>query len=1091
MRTPLSNRARAPWFALVVFMCAAIAPRVVAIENEAAPANARNAAEANDRQSRRAAIERFEAFLAKYPESATRADVLLTLADLHAEEEIEAALAGSADDGAGPDAIPHAASIRCLTEIAERFPSFARREEALYRLGYLCADARDDGAASAAFDAVVRESPSGAFAGSARVRLAEIALRRGDFAAAAAAFRDALAHGADARVEEVHYRLAWALYRMRDFDAARETLVDGILAESGAGADPEIGLVREMIHLLAVIAAATPGTAHVDVLAQSLDGAPRRVFFTELGEILLEEDRAAESLRYLDDARAGASQHDRAPSLAQAAIEASLAAESREHAATRMIEFANAFGTAGEWRRDRTLSPDERERIDALCEENLYRGGALLYEAARDSAAVAELAPRAEAALNAAVAAYPEAAGVDDARFMLGELARSAERWNEAAEFYAAARVDRVGAARREALLYGRVLALEGMRQGARAENGGNPAGALPGTYTREIVTRQIAAIDVYLDAHPNASDAQRLVEKRADLLVTTGAHAAAAEAYARIAVNEAKGSPRARELAAKRGAALVNADRPAEAAAAFEEAAAPEEAAAALYEAAQQLTRAGHAEAAGLGLFSLCARYPGSSVAFAAVLDGVELLANAQRYDTLAVCVSELAPLAYSGAGQVDSLRHAVVAAAARAESENALGAAPLFIAAARFGDGPEVAATLVRAADLETARADGAHAAAALLLLERARPAAARGAVFDSAAVCALRVGIARRLGDTFARLGRERDCLAAYDDAIALGEQNPLASPALDRELALAALQKADILRAAFEKRASSAPASLKETQRQRKEAGAICDVYARAAARAFRDLTPRACVGAADFMIAVSRTLFSRGLAKEDASLLEEARLAAAAASSYRATAASLDLEHGSEWAARVDATRFWRDALITEAIARADSIADAVGVDAAGATSADAKRRARAIVRLGDLAHVLETVSLFADAPDAGDGASAALALRRGALHEEMIALLLGAPLPADLGDDARAAYTDAVEERTAAWRGDALAIYRAEIARANARHSAPAVNAAASESTSPWMTELNGRAARLADAAEINSSLTQRPSRRVTEEMQQ
>lgn len=1045
----------------------------------AAPVTARAADPAADRHARREAIARFEAFLEKYPATATRAEVLFTLADLHADEEIDAAMSAAPGDGAVLESVSHAASIRYLAEVVERYPAFARREEALYRLGYLRADARDDAAAAAAFESLVQEFPSGVFAASGRVRLAEIALRRGEFAAAAAAFRDALARGADARAEEIHYRLAWSLYKSSDFAASRETLVEGIGVEASGGADPELGLLREMIHLLAVIAVGSRGGGEADAIAARVDPAARRVFLAEVGEILLDEDRAAESIRFFDAARGDAAAHERAPELAQAAIDASVAAESRERAAERMIDFAAAFGPDGEWRRTVALSAERRARVDALCEENIYRGGVLLYEAARDSAGDPELARRAETALSAAVAAYPGAPGVDDARFLLGELARAAERWGEAASLFAEARVERVSAARREPLLFGRVLALEGARQEAAARAGQPGGGERAADGAAEIATREIAAIDAYLAAHPEASEAERLVEKRADLLAMTGAHAQAAGAYAAILEREAPGSARARELEAKRGAALVGAGRPSEAAAAFEAAAAPELAAAALYEAAQRDAESSGAAEAGLALFALCARHPGAEVAFASALDGVDFLATAARYDTLAACAAALPAPVFAGAGQADSLRHVLAAAAARAEARGAPAAPALFEVASRFGQGLEVAALLVRAADLEAAR--GAGTDVVLALLERARPVAARGAAADSIARDALSAGIARRLGDTFARAGREREAISAYDAAIAFGKRGTAREPALDREIALAAIEKADRLRAAFESRPADAALTAKEAKRLRSDAAPICDLYAMAAERAFRDLTPRACIGAAEIMVDVASEIFADGLAKEDAALIEEARHAAASASSYRAAAAALELEPGSEWSARLDGLRWWRDAFADGAIARADSVTSALSAGAGGEASADPKRLARAIVRLSDLSRVLGAVGPLGDAADAREGASAALALRRGALHETMIMLLLAAPLPADLDDEARAAYATAVEERVASWRTDALEVYRAEIARATARAAAPEAADAADASGAPWMLELTRRAGRLENAVEINPSLTRRP----------
>jgi TolA-binding protein len=1058
-----ARRAIATWIAVIAGVAVAAASLGAAAASGASDVS-------TDRDAvvtRRAAIERFETFLEKYPTSANRCEVLFTLGELHAADETERAL-GTADGEASDaesvtDSIPHEKSSRCLREVVDRFPEFARREEALYRLAFLCADSRNDREARAHFETLLREFPAGVFAAATWTRLGEIALRGGDPAAAANAFRSAIARGADPRPDRLHYRLGWALYRAREYSAAREALLAGIESEGGRGSDASIGFLGEMIHLLAVIHSEPSEIAGAERVADQLPPAERRAFLADLGRLLAEDDRAAESTRVLDRALAEDERHDEAPSIAQAAIDASFTAGQRVAAAERMIEFSEQFGEGGGWRQGRALDGEERARLDAAASANAYRAGAVLYEAARDSTGSGALRARAEEALRAAVDRFAGAPERDESLFLLGEIERSGERWSEAAAHYAEARVDRVSEARREPLRFGRIVALEGMRQAATADTAESQA----------IARRQIAAIDEYLAAHPVAAEKENLAEKRADLLAFTAAHDDAAAAYASLFENEPPASERARTLAGKRAAELFAAGRSAEAAEWFQKSGDAERAAAAQYDAAERESSSGRSDAAGLALVDLVARHPSSPIAFAAALDAIEHLARASRFDTLAAWVATLPQGLVAGTGRSDSLQHVLVAAAVRAGGADLRSSARLYTEASRYGEAEGRAFALAAAAEIH---ADSlGDTAEAIALFERARP------LLEPDGPSGLRATVSRRLGHLYAASSRESEALAAFDRVLALRADATSDSIALDREIALAAIEKGDLLAGGFTKRVAGSRLSKKTAPRAEEDARAVTQAYDRAAERAFRDLTPRACWQAAEVSMILSGALYEGGLAHGDASLLEKACVAASVADGYRATIASLPADDDTAWREKVASSEGWRAHLVDRATAFIDSsagvnLSDVVGASASAAALGE-KALAKRILRLDELARFARAAHAIATG-EAVARASATLALRRGAFYAEMIALLEAVPAPDGLSDEGRAEYANAIAEKTAAWRATERDCYREEIARA----AFPAALADAVPAAEPaWLAELRLRLAALEAPDGSESPLTRNP----------
>jgi hypothetical protein len=227
--------------------------------------------------------------------------------------------------------------------------------------------------------------------------------------------------------------------------------------------------------------------------------------------------------------------------------------------------------------------------------------------------------------------------------------------------------------------------------------------------------------------------------------------------------------------------------------------------------------------------------------------------------------------------------------------------------------------------------------------------------------------------------------------------------------------------------------------------------------------------------------LARALYEGGLVNEDPSLLEKACIAASAADGYRATIASLPVDDETAWREKVASCDGWRAHLVDRATEFIDSAAGA-GAPATASASAPAlgeKALAKRILRLDELARFARAAHAIATpSGETVARASATLALRRGALYAEMIALLEAVPAPDELSDEGRAEYANAIAEKTAAWRATERDCYREEIARATSP-AAPSDEAPAREPA--WLVELRMRLAALDAPDASESPLTRNP----------
>jgi TolA-binding protein len=227
--------------------------------------------------ARDTAISKLTAFVAKYPNSALRADALYELGELlvrEADARFDAAQRAAAGDtmgGEAPARPDYSLALASYEDLVTHYPDFSRRDAAAYTLGTLYAREQRHADAARMFE-IVQSSPESRFAPESRFRLGdayfEVASgqrgdeRRATFAKAAQAYEQAVQSaeaGSDIYFLSL-YKLGWSYYnqatRANSEEYERAVGVFGRLVREFDQLSPErqsaLGLRGESLDYMAI-----------------------------------------------------------------------------------------------------------------------------------------------------------------------------------------------------------------------------------------------------------------------------------------------------------------------------------------------------------------------------------------------------------------------------------------------------------------------------------------------------------------------------------------------------------------------------------------------------------------------------------------------------------------------------------------------------------------------------------------------------------------------------------------------------------------------------------------------------------------------
>lgn len=367
----------------------------------------------------RGALERF---VESRRESAERPAAVLLLADVYLQEKqwsrAAALLDGFVSSGAESARLDEAllklgvarqrmgefvTAIGHYKRVVETFAAGQFADQATFEMGQCYAAQSQWAEARAAFETVLKR-PDSAFHVPAKQQLAELAIRTGDFAAAAGGFRELRKASDGSRGDsDLRFREGEALLAAGDYVGAEKLLAQYLLAadarqESAARAKLAIALSRQKKHAETVAELGKMNARSWEELDGALRSALRYETAWSLRE-LKQPEKAAEAYRQVA-AEDGDAEIGRRARLELAGLD--MGAQRWAEAQSGLRELEKVLGSVGANAGDATLADEVR-----------YRLGVCAYRQSQFEEVVKNLSPWVEG--------HGESEAILGARFMLGD----------------------------------------------------------------------------------------------------------------------------------------------------------------------------------------------------------------------------------------------------------------------------------------------------------------------------------------------------------------------------------------------------------------------------------------------------------------------------------------------------------------------------------------------------------------------------------------------------------------------------------------------------------------------------------------------
>ena len=326
-----------------------------------------------ERALRIAAIERLEAFVARYPNHPPESpDAMFRLAELYFEKESDDFVA--ADDayaqqldlydlGRIPDPPDepekdYTATIATFQRVIDDFPDYRQVDGARYLMGYALLQMNEEERAVEQFLALVRDFPESDFAQEGWVRIGEYHFEYNEYEDAIAAYTRALDLGEGRLYDEALFKLGWSFYLSNRYQQSLDTFVQ-LIAFYESSDEVSGALREEALQYMAVTLSEEDwdidGYRDVNaglprVRQQLQTGADWELdVLDRLTEVWFENeqfDLAVEGFRYAIDAwpndRRNPERHERV-------VSALSRQRDYENAFTEQMRFAELYGEGTDW----------------------------------------------------------------------------------------------------------------------------------------------------------------------------------------------------------------------------------------------------------------------------------------------------------------------------------------------------------------------------------------------------------------------------------------------------------------------------------------------------------------------------------------------------------------------------------------------------------------------------------------------------------------------------------------------------------------------------------------------------------------------
>ncbi|MEO1232309.1 MAG: tetratricopeptide repeat protein, partial [Myxococcota bacterium] len=447
--------------------------------------------ETEERARRLEAIERFEAFLRKYPDdSVYTPDAMFRLAELYYEKSYDDFLRESRGyeteliafergERASEPRAPEQRfdkTIGLHRELLQRFPDYRLADAAQYLLGYTSGEMGRTDEALAAYQTLVERHPSSKFVPEAYTRIGEIHFdgnTRTSLEEAIAAYRAVLDFEDSPFYDKALYKVAWTHYRLDQFDASVDAFVDLVRFADAQKAETGVTgseLRAEAIQYVA-ISLADELWGGFNKAQAKLTPIENETFTQELwkryGEVLFEQTRyqdAIQVLAYTTDRYPDAPGNPEAQAQIVQAYEQLRDFDGATAAREALVE---QYGEGSKWAVANSEDDEAVARAASLTERSLSTAALFRHQQAqvlRSQGKAQESKSQYEAAASAYkdyLARFPNSGNAYDFNFYLAETLYYSDDYAQAASQYAMVRDSAVDNKHLEPAALFSVIALE------------------------------------------------------------------------------------------------------------------------------------------------------------------------------------------------------------------------------------------------------------------------------------------------------------------------------------------------------------------------------------------------------------------------------------------------------------------------------------------------------------------------------------------------------------------------------------------------------------------------------------------------------
>lgn len=419
-----------------------------------------------ERRRRKEAIERFEAFLRKYPgEPEYTPDAMFRLAELYFERSSDAYLlatrkyeddlvafeAGKLGAEPSPPKPDYRETVAMHKSLLERFPRYRLADAAQYLLGYAYAEEARPEQALLAFQGLVKNYPKSRFAPEVWTRIGEIYFERNDPASlrqAIAAYRQVRAFPNSPYYDKALYKVAWTHYRLDQFGAAVQAFIE--LVAYADRKQKETGVTGSELRAEAIqyvaISLADEDWGGMERARSILDPLKSKSYTPELwkryGEILFDQTRYRDAIRVLAYGVRTYPNSATNPAAQAKIVTAYERLREFEEATAAREQLVDNYSKGGRWHSVNAQNVDALKEAHELTENSLYRAAIFRHQqaqahkkAGREAAALAAYRAAAEA-YRAYLSRFSGSKNAYDFEYFLAECLYYSGQYVAAADVY-------------------------------------------------------------------------------------------------------------------------------------------------------------------------------------------------------------------------------------------------------------------------------------------------------------------------------------------------------------------------------------------------------------------------------------------------------------------------------------------------------------------------------------------------------------------------------------------------------------------------------------------------------------------------------